>query len=78
MSRPGNVLPDGYVPPAGSPLDDEPHVATTGWFVLTDGYDPANESHLVDDSVSMLGAVADHARDSGLAVETEGRIARAK
>jgi len=60
----------------GSPLEDELHVATTGWFVLTDGYDPANESHLVDDSVSMLGAVADHARDGGLAVETEGRIAK--
>jgi len=62
----------------GSPLGDALHVATTGWFVLTDGYDPANERHLVDDSVSMLGAVADHARDGGLAVETEGRIARKK
>jgi hypothetical protein len=60
----------------GSPLADTLHVATTGWFVLTDDYGPANETALVDDSVSMLGAVADHARDDGLAVGTEGRIAR--
>ena len=62
--------------PDGSSLADELHVATTGWFVLTDDYDPANETHLVDDSVSMLGSVADHARGGGLAVEREGRIAR--
>jgi hypothetical protein len=59
-------IPTGGIPPL------------QGWEDVNDGYDPANESHLVDDSVSMLGAVADHARDSRLAVETEGRIARAK
>lgn len=62
----------------GGPLvDDEPYtVATTGWFVLTDGYDPANETHLVRDRVSVLAAIAEHAREGGLGVEREGRIAR--
>ena len=42
----------------------EPYASVLGDFrpPLTDGYDPANETHLVDDSVSMLGVVADHAR----------------
>lgn len=64
--------------PDGSSLaDDESYTAaTTGWFVLTDGYDPANEAHVVDDRVPTLAAIVEHARDGGLGVAVEGRIAR--
>ena len=64
--------------PDGSPLaDDEPYTAaTTGWFVLTDDYDPANEAHVVDDRVPTPAATVEHARDGGLGVALEGSIRR--
>ncbi|MFB6242481.1 MAG: bifunctional UDP-sugar hydrolase/5'-nucleotidase [Halobaculum sp.] len=62
----------------GDPLDSDATytVASTGWFVVTDAYHPADEEHATVTDTSLLDAFLAHARDGGLSVQCEGRIDR--